>query len=130
MPEDTRSTLIQNFLYDFRQFKHRDPQSSDLPHYRSTDLAPDPSRINYETVYLPLLLQLTLRLAQLGAPPIPNDPLFHGTLEQQAAHHRNWALLRDRMSGTTLDSEEADFCTQFHVLANRLPTETDVPTLF
>jgi hypothetical protein len=32
------------------------------------------------------------------------------------------------MSGTTLDQEEADFSTQFHVLANRLPTGTDVPT--
>jgi hypothetical protein len=128
IPEDTRPTLIQNFLHDFRQTKHRDPQSSDFPHYRSTDLAPDPSRINYEMVYLPLLLQLTLRLAQLGAPPIPNDPLFHDTLEKQAAHQRNWALLRDRMTGTTLDPEEADFSTQFHTLANRLPTGTDIPT--
>ena len=128
IPEDTRPTLIQNFLHDFRQTKHRDPQSSDFPHYRSTDLAPDPSRINYEMVYLPLLLQLTLRLAQLGAPPIPNDPLFHDTLEKQAAHQRNWALLRDRMSGTTLDPEEADFSTQFHTLANRFPTGTDIPT--
>ena len=32
------------------------------------------------------------------------------------------------MSGTTLDQEEADFCTQFHALANRLPTGTEVPT--
>ena len=39
IPEDTRTTLIQNFLYDFRQTRHRDLQSSDFPHYRSTDLA-------------------------------------------------------------------------------------------
>jgi hypothetical protein len=126
-PEETRTPLIQNFLHDFRQIKHRDPQFSNFPHYRTTELAPDPSTISNELVYLPLL-QLTLRLAQLGAPPTPADPLFHGTLEQQAAHYRNWALLRDQMSGTTLDQEEAEFCTQFHALANRLLTGTDIPT--
>ena len=61
-------------------------------------------------------------------PPTPSDLLFHGTLEQQDAHHRNWALQCDRMSGTTLDQEEAEFCTQFHSLANRLPTGTDALT--
>jgi len=128
LPEESRTPLIRTFLHEFRQAKHRDPQFSDFPHYRSTDLAPDPSTINYEQVYLPLILQLTLRLAQLGAPPIPADPLFHGTLELQAAHHRNWAILRDRMSGTELDQEEADFYTQFHAMANRPPMGTDIPT--
>ena len=46
-PEETRAPLIQNLLHDFRQIKHRDPQFSDFLHYRSTDLAPDPSRVNY-----------------------------------------------------------------------------------
>ena len=41
-PEESRTLLIRNFLQEFRQAKHRDPQFSDFPHYRTRDLASDP----------------------------------------------------------------------------------------
>ena len=79
--KNLRPATIQNFLREFRQLKHRNPHASDFPHYRSTDLSPDTARIDYTSVYLPTILNLTLRLAALGAPPIPADPLFPGTIK-------------------------------------------------
>ena len=126
--ENLRSTTIQNFLREFRQIKHRNPQPSDFPHYRSTDLSPDTTRIDYTTVYLPTILNLTLRLAALGAPPTPADPLFPGTIDTQATHHRNWTILRERMTSPTPELEELEFNRQFMGLTNRSPTGEDIPT--
>ena len=110
--DSSRPDIIQTFLRAFRHTKQRDPYASDFPHYRSTDLAPDTTRIDYQTVYLPTILNLTLRLATLGAQPTPADPLFPGTLETQATHHRNWTLLRDRLASPTPEQEELEFSSQ------------------
>ena len=76
--DSSRPAIIHNFLQTFRQTKQRDPHASDFPHYRSTDLAPDTTRIDYQNVYLPTILNLALRLATLGAQPTPADPLYPG----------------------------------------------------
>jgi hypothetical protein len=116
--EHIRPTIIQNFLREFRQIKQRDPHASDFPHYRSTDLAPDPSRIDYQSVYLPTVLNLTLQLATLGSQPIPTDPLFPGTIETQTTHHRNWSLLSDRMASPTPEPEELESSRQVWAITN------------
>ena len=126
--DSSRPAIIHNFLQTFRQTKQRDPHASDFPHYRSTDLAPDTTRIDYQNVYLPTILNLALRLATLGAQPTPADPLYPGTLETQATHHRNWNLLRDRLASPTPEPEELEFSSHFWAIANRPPTSEDIPT--
>ena len=67
--------LVHNFLQEFEAIRHRPPRPDDLPVWRVLELAPNPTTINFSRTYLPALLSLVIRLAQLKHPPIHNDPL-------------------------------------------------------
>ena len=75
MISSTPPLLVYNFLQEFQAIRHRPPRLDDLPVWRVLELAPNPTTINFSRTYLPALLSLVLRLAQLNHPPIHNDPL-------------------------------------------------------
>ena len=69
-----------DFLTAFNVIRLRLPRLDDLPHWQVTDLQPNPAAIDFDTVYLPILLNIALRMATLGHPPVPADPLWSANL--------------------------------------------------
>jgi len=119
---------IHAFLQTFRTARHRDPRLDDLPVWRTLELLPHPANVNFHRTYLPALLSLTTRLAQLQHPPIHNDPLWSSTLATQETHIGHWEAMCQRIRTNTPDSAETQFGTLFHNVHRRYPTEADVPT--
>ena len=108
--------------------RHREPRLDDLPVWRALELAPNPANIKFHRTYLPVLLGLTIRLAQLQHPPIHNYPLWSETLAAQETHHGQWEAICQQISSTQPDAEEQQFRALFHNAHQRQPTEADVPT--
>ena len=115
---------VQAFLVT----RHREWRLNDLPVWRALELAPNPANINFHRTYLPALLGLTIRLAQLQHPPIHNDPLWSRTLAAQETHHGHWEAICQRINSTQPDADEQQFRALFHNAHQRQPTEADVPT--
>ena len=64
------------FMEAFNRARHRLPRLDDLPHWQQLDLAPNPAHTDFQSVYLPVLLNVTLRMAQLNHPPVIANPLW------------------------------------------------------
>ena len=62
------------FLEAFHNTRQRPPRLDDLPHWQQLDLAPNPAHTDFHSVYLPVLLNVTLRMAQLNHPPVIANP--------------------------------------------------------
>ena len=64
------------FLEAFHSTRQSPPRLDDLPHWQQLDLAPNPAHTDFHSVYLPVLLNVTLRMAQLNHPPVTANPLW------------------------------------------------------
>ena len=52
---------IAQFLEAFHSTRQRPPRLDDLPHWQQLDLAPNPAHTDFQSVYLPVVLNVTLR---------------------------------------------------------------------
>ena len=127
MISSTPPLLVHNFLQEFQAIRHRPPRLDDLPVWRVLELAPNPTTINFSRTYLPALLSLVLRLAQLNHPPIHNDPLWPNTLTTQATHHDHWSVLCNQLLNEQ-DPTGQQFRARFNAIHRRPLLEADIPT--
>ena len=64
------------FMEAFHKIRHRLPRLDDMPHWQQLDLAPNPAHTDFQTVYLPVLFNVMLRMAELNHPPVIANPLW------------------------------------------------------
>ena len=74
------------FMEAFNKVRHRLPRFDDLPHWQQLDLAPNPAHTDFQSVYLPVLLNVTLRMAELNHPPVIANSLGSAQLAQLETH--------------------------------------------
>ena len=116
------------FLAAFHNIRQRPPRLDDLPHWQQLDLAPNPAHTDFHSVYLPVLLNVTLRMAQLNHPPVIANPLWSAQLAQLETHMGHWTTLRSQLQHPALDQDDHTFRSQFQQVHNRTPQQDDVPT--
>ena len=117
-----------HFLEAFHNTRQRPPRLDDLPHWQQLDLAPNPAHTDFHSVYLPVLLNVTLRMAQLNHPPVIANPLWSAQLAQLETHMGHWTTLRSQLQHPALDQDDQTFRSQFQTVHNRTPQQEDVPT--
>jgi hypothetical protein len=123
-----QTSATADFLTAFNAIRCRQPRLDDLPHWQVTDLQPNPATIDFDAVYLPILLNIALRMATLGHPPTPADPLWSATLARYETHQGHYDEMRSRLQHPPGDRHEHQFRSQFHAIHGREPTPEDVPT--
>ena len=116
------------FLAAFHNIRQRPPRLDDLPHWQQLDLAPNPAHTDFHSVYLPVLLNVTLCMAQLNHPPVIANPLWSAQLAQLETHMGHWTTLRSQLQHPALDQDDQTFRSQFQLVHNRTPQQDDVPT--
>ena len=97
------------FTEAFNRARHRLPRLDDLPHWQQLDLAPNPAHTDFHSVYLPVLLNVTLRMAQLNHPPVIANPLWSAQLAQLETHMGHWTTLRSQLQHPVLDQDDQTF---------------------
>jgi hypothetical protein len=116
------------FMEAFHKIRHRPPRLDDMPHWQQLDLAPNPAHVDFQTVYLPVLLSVMLRMAELNHPPVIANPLWSAQLAQLETHMGHWSTLRSQIHHPALDPKEHTFRSRFQTTHSRLPLQEDVPT--
>ena len=117
-----------HFMEAFHKIRHRPPRLDDMPHWQQLDLAPNPAHVDFQTVYLPVLLSVMLRMAELNHPPVIANPLWSAQLAQLETHIGHWNTLRSQIQHPATDQEDQAFRSQFQTTHSRLPLQDDVPT--
>ena len=85
------------FRDSFNKVRHRLPRLDDLPHWKQLDLAPNPAHTDFQSVYLPVLLNVTLRMAELNHPPVIANPHWSAQLAQLETHIGHWTTFRSQI---------------------------------
>ena len=85
------------FLEAFHTMRQRPPRLDDLPHWQQLDLAPNPAHTDFQSVYLPVVLHVTLRMAQLNHLPVIANPLWSAQLAQLETHMGHWTTFRSQL---------------------------------
>lgn len=123
-----QTTATADFLTAFKAIRLRPPRLDDLPHWQVMDLNPNPASIDFDTVYLPILLSIAIRMATLGHPPVPADPLWSANLARYETHQGHYDDLRSRLHHPPQDRSEQQFRSNFQATHGREPTQDDAPT--
>ena len=96
MLDGSRLDSVQ-FMEALNKVHHRLPRLDDLPHWQQLDLAPNPAHTDFQSVYLPVLLNVTLRMAELNHPPVIANPLWSAQLAQLETRIGHWTTFRSQI---------------------------------
>ena len=125
---DGQTPAAAQFAEAFHNIRLRPPRLDDLPHWQQLDLAPNPDHVDFTLAYLPVLLNVTLRMAQLQHPPIIANPLWSAQLAHLETHLGHWTTLRSQLQHPAQDSSDMEFRDNFQNTHGRPPQPEDVPT--
>ena len=125
---DGQQTNMARFMEAFTNARLRPPRLDDLPHWQQLDLAPNPALVDFESIYLPVLHRVTLRMAQLQHPPVIANPLWSAQLAHLETHMNHWEALRGQLQQPDSSPETQAFRSQFQTIHGRQPTQDDAPT--
>jgi hypothetical protein len=94
---DGQPLAATHFSEALHNIRLRPPHLDELPHWQQLDLAPNPAHIDFNSVYLPVLLNVTLRMVQLNHPPVTANPLSSAQLAQLETHLGHWTTFRSQL---------------------------------
>jgi hypothetical protein len=83
---DGQPMYTAQFVKAFNSIRFRLPRLDDLPYWQQLDLAPNPAHVDFDSVYLPVLQRVTLRMAQLNHPPVIANPLWYAQMAHLETH--------------------------------------------
>ena len=125
---DGQPANTARFVEAFTNARLRPPRLDDLPHWQQLDLAPNPAHVDFESIYLPVLHRVTLRMAQLQHPPVIANPLWSAQLAHLETHMNHWEALRGQLQQPDSSPATQAFRSQFQTIHGRQPTQDDAPT--
>ena len=125
---DGQQMNTARFVEAFNNVRLRPPRHDDLPHWQQLDLAPNPAHVDFESIYLPVLQRVTLRMAQLNHLPVIANSLWSAQLAQLETHINHWEALRSQLQQSDSDAETQAFSSQFQAIHGRRPSQDDTPT--
>ena len=114
---DSQQTNTARFVEAFNNVRFRPPRLDDLPHWQQLDLAPNPAHVDFDSVYLPVLQRVTLRMAQLNHPPVIANPLWPAQLALLETHMNHWKALRSQLQQPDSEAGAQEFSSQFQAVA-------------